>query len=70
MNALTLITSTAMVLVLMGGERMCGHVIVNVFLEMSLVNMNAMNLMTSYAMVLVSMDGTKTYGNAIINAYP
>jgi hypothetical protein len=55
MNAMTLMTSIVMVLVLMDTKIMCGNVIINAYLEMSLVKMNAI-LLTSTAMVLVLMD--------------
>ncbi len=66
---MTLNSSTAMVLVLLDGKIMCGNVMVNAYLEMSLVKINAITIVTSTAMVLVSTVGQKMCGNAMMNVY-
>jgi hypothetical protein len=69
MNAMTLLTSTAMVLVLMDGQKTYGNVMINAYLEMILAKMNVFTLVKSTAMVHVLRNGKKMCGNAKVNAY-
>jgi hypothetical protein len=66
MNAMTIMTSIAMVLVSMAWKRICGNAMINAFLNMSLVKMNVLNIIST-AMVLVLKVGK--CGNAMMNAF-